>query len=239
MNNRTYLKKLIIGVLITLVLLSGCGIVQKKYSNSTNTQATNISLSEDTMTGHLLNIDTKKREISLDISKWGNRGKTEVDDVMHSKIITYNENTVFQNEHGSDVHLKDFKKGEKLAVLETSDTTSSSNGTVSNANYIIQMTMSKEEKLDRFLAKGDNLHTVVLYEEGTTPPYDEMDFEKHAPESFSGGISWVRYVEGLAVDYKEELGIEKLPLVMVFDRKGMVFKTASIKQLELWSEEKH
>jgi hypothetical protein len=38
-----------------------------------------------------------------------------------------------------------------------------------------------------------------------------MDFEKHVPESFSGEISWVPYVEGLAIEYKEELNLEKLP----------------------------
>ncbi|WP_227939824.1 hypothetical protein [Alkalihalobacillus deserti] len=114
-----------------------------------------------------------------------------MNDMMYSKTITYNENTTFQDEQGFDVQPEDFKKGEKLAVFVESDTSSSSHKTVSMATDIIQLEMSREEKLERFLAKGDNLHTVVLYQEGTTPPYDEMDFEKHVPESFSGGISWV------------------------------------------------
>jgi hypothetical protein len=41
---------------------------------------------------------------------------------------------------------------------------------------IIQLVISKKEKLDRFLAKGDNLHTVVIYAEGQAPPYDEAEF---------------------------------------------------------------
>ncbi|MDQ8734220.1 hypothetical protein [Paenibacillus sp. LHD-38] len=185
------------------------------------------------MTGYLLHIDTKTRVVSLNISKWVNRGKTKVNDMMHSKKITYNENTIFQDEHGSVVHPVDFKIGEKLAVLPTPDAASSSDETVSVADKVIQLTMSKEEKLERFLASSDNFHTVVLYEEGTTPPYDEIDFEKHVPESFAGGISWVPYIEGLAVDYKEELGLEKLPMILVFDRNGLVFQTETLEQLKL------
>ncbi|WP_199617499.1 putative periplasmic lipoprotein [Paenibacillus alkalitolerans] len=196
MNNRTYLKVFIIGVSLTVVLLSGCGSVQtdsyeSNMDQESKTQAVNISLTEDTMTGLLLHIDTNKRELRLNISNWVNRGKTEVNDMMHSKIITYHENTIFQDEYGSIVHPENFKIGEKMAVLPTPDAASSSDETAFTADKIIQLTMSKEEKLDGFLAEGDNFHTVVLYEEGTTPPYDEMDFDKHVPESFSGGISWV------------------------------------------------
>ncbi|KRE21306.1 hypothetical protein [Paenibacillus sp. Soil522] len=220
---------------MTVFLLSGCATVEKDAVNNidqdSRTQATEIT--EDTMTGYLLHIDTKTRVVSLNISKWVNRGKTEVNDMMHSKKITYNENTIFQDKHGSVVHPGDFKIGEKLAVLPTTDAESSSDETASVADKVIQLTMSKEEKLERFLASSDNFHTVVLYEEGTTPPYDEMDFEKHVPESFSGGISWVPYIEGLAVDYKEELGLEKLPMILVFDRNGLVFQTETLEQLKL------
>lgn len=228
MNNRTYLMRFFIAVSM-IVLLSGCA--------GNETQGTEMSLTEDTMTGMLLRIDTQKRELRLNISNWVNRGKTEVDDMMHSITVTYNEKTIFQDEQGSVVHPEDFKIGEKLAVLPTSDTASSNRQTASVADEIIQLKMSKEEKLDRFLARGDNFHTVVLYEEDTTPPYDEMDFNKYVPESFSGGISWIPYVKGLAVDYKKELGIEKLPVIIVFDRNGAVFQTDSMEQLKAWSDE--
>ncbi len=229
---------------MTVVLLSGCSSVQKDSYNSdmnqeSKTKAAKIALTDDTMTGLLLHIDIKKRELSIDISKWINRRKTKVNDVMHSKIISYNENTIFQDEQGLVVQPEDFKIGEKLGVLPTSGTASSassSNKVPFIADKIIQLVMSKEEKLDRFLAKGDKFHTVVLYEEGTKPPYDEMDFDKYVPESFSGGISWVPYVEGLAVDYKEELGLEKLPMIMVFDQNGTLFQTDSIEQLKTWSD---
>jgi len=223
-----------------ILLLSGCGTVEKDAVNNierdSQTQATVIT--EDTMTGYVLGIDTKTRVVSLNISKWVNRGKTVVDDIMHSKNIIYNENTIFQDEHGSVVHLEDFKIGEKLAVLLTPEATNSSDKTASLADKVIQMTMSKEEKLERFLASSDNFHTVVLYKEGTTPPYDEMDFSKHVPDSFSGGISWVPYIEGMAADYKEELGLEKLPMILVFDRNGLVFQTETLEKLKIWSEER-
>lgn len=229
---RTWLKILIL-VATTLFLAVGCSNGENNYSADKKKEIDN-----DTMTGYLTHIDTSKSELNLDITKWVNRENTgEVVDIQHSKTIIYNKNTTFQDEQGANVDPEDFKKGEKLAVYETSETTSSSNESVFKANNIIQLNMSRQEKLDRFLAKGDNLHTVLLYQEGTTPPYDEMDFEKFVPESFSGGISWVPYVEGLAIDYKEELNIEKLPMIMVFDRDGVVFKTDSIEQLKSWSEE--
>lgn len=227
------------GVLLTVIILSGCTTIEKDADNKNHqvnlTEATQIT--EETMTGYVLHIDTEKNVISLNISDWVNRGKTAVNDMMHSKKITYNDDTMFQDEHGSIVHPKDFKIDEKLAVLLLPETSSSSDETVSAAHKVIQLTMSREEKLKRFLAGSDNFHTVVLYEEGTRPPYDEMDFEKHVPESFSGGISWVPYIEGLAVDYKEELSLEKLPVILVFDRNELVFQTETMDQLKLWSSE--
>lgn len=221
-----------------MFLLSGCATVEKDAVNNNvqNSRTVAVEITEETMTGYLQHIDTKTRVFSLNISDWVNRGKTEVNDMMHSKKITYNENTVFQDEYGSVVYIEDFKIGEKLAVLLTPGTTSSSIEKASAADKIIQLTMPKEEKLKRFLSSSDNFHTVLLYEEGTTPPYDEMDFEKHVPESFSGGISWVPYLVGMAVDYKEELGLEKLPMILVFDRNGLVFQTETLEQLKLWTD---
>ena len=146
-------------------------------------------------------MDTKTRVVSLDITNWVNRGKTDA-----FEKITYNENTV---EYGSVIYTEDLKIGEKLAMLLTPETASSSNEDekASAADKIIHTTMPKEEKVQRFLARSDNFHAVVLYEEGTTLPYDEMDFEKHVPESFSGGISWNSLHGRMAVDYKEELGL--------------------------------
>ena len=72
------------------------------------------------MTGYLQHIDTKTRVVSLDITNWVNRGKTEANDMMHSKKITYNENTVFQDEYGSVVYTEDLKIGERSQLYDTS-----------------------------------------------------------------------------------------------------------------------
>jgi len=236
---KNVIKKYILGVSLTILLLSGCTTIEKDADNKNlldnRTEATDIT--EETMNGYVLHIDTETRVVNLNISNWVNRGKTEVNDVMHAQEIAYSENTTFLDEKGSVVHPEDFKIGEKLAVLLVPEMTSTGDETATFAGKIIQLTMSKEEKLNRFLAGSDNFHTVVLYEEGTRPPYDEMDFEKHVPESFSGGISWVPYIEGLAVDYKDELGLDKLPVILVFDRNEIVFQTETLEQLKLWSSE--
>jgi hypothetical protein len=49
-----------------------------------------------------------------------------------------------------------------------------------------------------------------------------------------GGIYWVPYIEGLAVDIKEELDIEKLPVILLFDRNGVVFQTDTMEELKIW-----
>lgn len=233
------MKRYVIGILLTVFILAGCTAVEKETNNKNiqNNGKETTKITDETMTGYVLQIETETNVISLNISDWVNRGKTEVNDVMHSKRIIYNDDTMFQDEHGSIVRPEDFKIGEKLAVLLVPEAASSSDETVSIAQEIIQLTMSKEEKLNRFLAGSDNFHTVVLYVEGIRPPYDEMDFEQHVPESFSGGISWVPYIEGMAVDYKEELGLEKLPVILVFDRNELVFQAETMEQLKLWSSE--
>lgn len=229
------MKKNII-LLLSITLLFGL-IACSSENNKDDREVMKKKITDDTMTGYLLHIDKQKNELHLDISKWRNQGETEVHDMMYSKTIKFNENTTFQDEQGLPVQLEDFKKGEKLAIFVESDPSSSNLETVSLAMDIVKLEMSKAEKLDRFLAKGSNFHTVVIYQEGTIPPYDEMDFEKHVPESFSGGISWVPYVEGLAIDYKKELSLEKLPMILVFDRKGVVFQTDTMDQLKSWSAE--
>jgi hypothetical protein len=88
-------------------LMTGCTSVQNQ------TTATKISLTDDSMVGFLLSMDVQKRELVLNISDWVNRDKSGVDDVMHSKIITYNQHTVFQDEHGAVVTPEDFRIGEK------------------------------------------------------------------------------------------------------------------------------
>ena len=96
-------------------MLSGCTTVEKGALNNIvqdiRTEA--IEITEETMTGYLQHIDTKTRVVSLDITNWVNRGKTEANDMMHSKKITYNENTVFQDEYGSVVYTEDLKIGER------------------------------------------------------------------------------------------------------------------------------
>jgi len=54
-------RKFIMGVLMAIVWLSGCG-------KGASLKEENLSLSKDTMTGYLLRMDIEEREMILDIS---------------------------------------------------------------------------------------------------------------------------------------------------------------------------
>lgn len=231
---------LFIGSLCGAMLLSGCGnkaqtLTAAERNAKPNTEAVSQNYAEPSAIGSLLGIDTGKRELHLDISDWVNAGKQEVEDRMHAETVPYDEHTIFEDEHGR-IRPDSLKKGQKIAVYRAAVGKASTEGEgLFAAQRIQSVAMTREEKLKRLLAHSDKPHTIVLYEEGTIPPYDEKDFEEHVPQSFSGGISWVPYTEGMAVDYKEELGLEKLPVILLFDRKDVLFQTDSMEQLREWA----
>lgn len=236
MNFNFYQIRMMLGVSLVIVLLSGCGQSGFNHTNMKEIieQGSEISLNDDTITGTLSHVDTDQQLIHLDVTNWINRNNTsgEQKDIAFSYSITYNDNTIFEDDHGV-ISPDDFKIGEKLAIFPTPETEHTRNENII-ADKIVKLTMSRQEKLNRVLAKSDHYHTVILYDEGTIPPYDEMDFDQHIPELFAGGISWIPYVEGLAIDYKKELNLETLPVIILFDRNGIVFQTDSLEQLKEW-----
>ncbi|CAM3432105.1 hypothetical protein [Marinicrinis lubricantis] len=244
MNSKSSLSQITISLSLIVIFMTGCGS-NNEASLSGIKQVNelpvgnNISpLNEDTMIGSLLHIDKEQRNLVLDISEWVNRGKSEAVDIMHSQTIHYDDLTIFQSEEGI-MKPDELKKGQSLAVFPASDASVEIHEGAITADRILQLTMTREEKLERILASGDDLHTVVLYEEGKLPPYDEIDFDKHVPEAFAGGIAWIPYTEGLAVDYKEELNIDKLPVILVSDCSDPVFRTHSIEELKQWFQSHH
>lgn len=242
MNSFRYLKRIIIGTSLITAFLTSCGEDQinpviNKVDHQFQTVATEATSNEDTMIVSVLGIDTEKSEVHLDIGDWVNRNNTtgERESIMHSQTVSFDETTVFDSENGP-IDPKDLKKGQKLAVSPTPTSENERDRHAYKANRIVKVSMSKQERWKGFLSHGDGFHTVVMYEEGTRPPYDELDFEKHVPISFKGGIRWKAYEEGTVVNYKREFGFEKLPVILVFNKEGVVFQTDSMEELKIWSD---
>ncbi|MFD0717088.1 hypothetical protein [Paenibacillus sp. GCM10027626] len=227
MHSFRYLSRIIIGMSFIMLFLTSCGEAQIKPASS-----------EDTMIAFVLGVDMEKREIHLDIGDWVNRNNTTGKrvDIRHSQTVSYDETTIFDSENGR-IDPQDLKKGQKLVVSPTPASETKRERHTYKANKIFKATMSKQERWKGFLSSGDGFHTVVMYEEGTRPPFDELDFEKHVPISFKGGIWWKTDEEGTVVDYKQEFGFEKLPVILVFDKDGLVFQTDSMEKLKIWSDE--
>ncbi len=91
--------------------------------------------------------------------------------------------------------------------------------------------MTYEEKYKGLLSHlEDTLNIAVMYEEGETPPsqMDEQLMEKVEQETV---MTWRPYQKDYVVDYKEELNVEKFPVILVFNREELVFKTNKVEEL--------
>ncbi|WP_156911701.1 hypothetical protein [Salibacterium aidingense] len=44
-------------------------------------------------------------------------------------------------------------------------------------------------------------------------------------------MTWRPYQKDYVVDYKEELNVEKFPVILVFNREELVFKTNKVEEL--------
>ncbi|WP_415639942.1 hypothetical protein, partial [Paenibacillus lupini] len=99
------------------------------------------------------------------------------------------------------------------------------------AKEIILLEMSYEEKYKRLLShqKGKYL-TTVFVKEGDSLPATMKD--KLMGLLSKSPINFGVYQEDFIVDYKQELNIEKFPVILVFDTKGLVFKTNDVDELE-------
>ncbi|MFC7679274.1 hypothetical protein [Paenibacillus sp. GCM10028914] len=191
---------------------------------------------DDIVTGNMLSMDPKKNIISLDISNWVNRhNHGAVNSMMHSINVPIGEDTELVDALGRNIKLSALKVGDKLEMIPAKKWSyDQMKGIPFQAKQVTRLTMTRSEKLDHMLARFGRIHTVVIFEEGKVPPQDEMDFERYVPGAFTGGISWVPYREGEAVDYKKELMLSELPVIIVFDDQDAIYQTDSIRELQKW-----
>lgn len=191
---------------------------------------------EDIVTGYVLSIDHKKNTISLNISDWVNRhNHGAIDDMMHSIRVPFDEDTKLVDALSRNITFSALKVGDKLEMIPAKKW---SYDQMNKENFPIEqvtkLTMTRREKLEHVLARRGSIHTVVFFKDETTPPNDEMDFDHYVPGAITGGISWVPYREGEAVDYKQELMLTKLPVIVVFDDQDAIYQTDSIHELQKW-----
>ncbi|WP_189030180.1 hypothetical protein [Paenibacillus albidus] len=218
------------------LILTGCNTQPSATPDPVNAAASEFSDRE--MTGYVLSLNSQRRVISLNISDWINRhnqtGTRE--DMMHSVEVTLDHEVLLEDEEGLPIQPGDLRIGDKLKVSSVPQVQKQSGERLAvTADRLTRLHISRTEKLKWLLARSNgSIHTVVLYDEGTVPQVDELDFGREVPGAFTGGISWVEHRPGEAVDYKQGLGISQLPMLLVFDREGLIYQTASIKELQQW-----
>lgn len=103
---------------------------------------------------------------------------------------------------------------------------------------LILLEMIYEEKYERFLAhtKG-HYNLVVMYEEGNTGGLDVEKIFDSLSDDVELNAAQFPYPDDWVVDYKGELDIEKLPVILVFDTEGLIFKTYQEKEVYKFFDE--
>ncbi|WP_422658530.1 DUF3221 domain-containing protein [Paenibacillus sp. EC2-1] len=191
---------------------------------------------DDIVTGYVLSIEMKENLISLNISDWVNRNnRGAIDSMMHSINIPYDGDTKLLDGLGQKLKVSELKVGDKLEIIPNKNWSyERMDDNNLQTQQVTRGTMTRSEKLKYMLARPGTIHTVVVYEEGAVPPKDEMDFGRYVPGAYSGGISWVPYRKGEAIDYKEELMVTTFPAFIVFDEEDAIYQTDSIRKLQKW-----
>ncbi|GBG08301.1 hypothetical protein PAT3040_02880 [Paenibacillus agaridevorans] len=182
---------------------------------------------DDEMIGKIGMVDIDNSVIEVDISEWHKRDiRGGIDDYGVYIKIDVTDHLIIKNEDGTLSEIHQLKIGQKVLVNPPKK--------VDNSDYeakeIILQAMSYKEKYAQLLSghKGRYLTTVFVKEGDSLPAATEdtlMGLLSKSPINFG------TYPEDYVVDYKQELNIEKFPVMLVFDNKGLVFKTYDVDEL--------
>ncbi|GGF14986.1 hypothetical protein GCM10010954_11960 [Halobacillus andaensis] len=193
----------------------------------------NSHYKDDEMIGTFLEVNETKQLIEVDISEWAKRDAEEpTTDEGYLYRGKYSDDTELRYEDGSPALLDEIKRGQKLLVnppVQGDDE--------GEAEEIVLLDMTYEEKYAEVLShREDDLKVVVIYENSRTMPseLDERMLEKLDPTPVG---SWIEYDEDYVVDYKEEFEIKEFPVILVFDRQELLFKTYEREELEKYFDE--
>lgn len=208
--------KLALSLLLGILLLAGCS--NKPYGH----------YEDDKMIGNLAQVELENEMVEVDITEWAKRDiRGNIDDYGVSIPVKITDDVIIRKEDGSLSNIKSLKIGQKVLLNPPKR---KDEGISYKAKEIILLEMSYKEKYKRLLSsqKGRYLTTVFVKEGDTIPAAMEdtlMGLLSKSPINF--GV----YQEDFIVDYKKELSIEKFPVILVFDTKGLVFKTYDVDEL--------
>ncbi|WP_339147981.1 MULTISPECIES: hypothetical protein [unclassified Sutcliffiella] len=211
-------------ILFGILFLTACGSQAVE-----NDESAYSHFEDDKMIGNVWGVSTGKVEV--DISEWEKRSRKGPNgtDEGYSYIAKVGEETTIKHEDGTEASIEDLKRGQK--VLVNPPRGGSFEGT---PKEIILLEMTYEEKYARLLSHVDGYNLVVMYEEGSTLPAELQ-------ETLYGEVleitnkevvaTWRPYDKEYVVDYKEELGIAEFPIMLVFDKEKLVYKTNVVEEL--------
>lgn len=211
-------------ILFGMLFLTACGSQAVENEESTYSQ-----FEDEKMIGKVWEV--REGSVEVDISEWEKRGREGPNgtDEGYSYIAKVEKETTIKHEDGTEVFIKDLKRGQK--VLVTPPRGGSFEGT---PDEIILLEMTYEEKYARLLSHVDGYNLVVMYEEGSTLPAElqETLYEEILDITDEEVVAtWRAYDKEYVVDYKEELGIAEFPIMLVFDKEKLVYKTNVVEEL--------
>ncbi|MEK4116111.1 MULTISPECIES: hypothetical protein [unclassified Paenibacillus] len=194
---------------------------------------------DDVITGTVRSLDVNARRIELDVSAWVNRDKKgAIDDIGHVIGMSIDEETELLDEQERKLELSSIKTGDKLNVVPAGGSyryDRDGSQQPLRADKITRLEQARKEKLRRLIAQGPGgIHTVLMDQAGSDASQQWDELAAQVPGALFGGYSAIEYREGDAVDYKLELGLDRLPAYLVFDRDDLLFRTESVKELQRW-----
>jgi co-chaperonin GroES (HSP10) len=189
---------------------------------------------DDKMIGTVWEVKKSEDSIVVDISEWEKRDRKgpNMTDEGYSYTAKMTDGTVIKYEDGTNASIDDIKKGQKVLVNPPRG-----NNFEGHPEEIILLEMTYKEKYSRLLSHIDGLNLVVMYEDGKKLPFEMqepiyeniLDILENKEER--AVAAWMEYNEDYVVDYKEELGIETFPVLLVFNKEELVFKTYNVDEL--------
>ncbi|MDZ5472968.1 hypothetical protein SM124_14720 [Bacillus sp. 31A1R] len=187
---------------------------------------------DDEMIGTVWEVK-KGEKIVVDISEWETRNsKGNKKDIAYPYAANIKEETVINHEDGTKASIEDIKKGQKVLVNPPRG-----NDFEGYPEEIVLLEMTYEEKYARLLSHIDGLNLVVMYEDEEKLP---SELQEPIYENITNILknkdqravaAWMEYDEDYVVDFKEELGIERFPVMLVFNKEELVFKTYYVDDL--------
>ncbi|WP_339217060.1 hypothetical protein [Ornithinibacillus sp. FSL M8-0202] len=213
-------------LLITMLCISACS-----ESTGDKLESPYGYYEDDKMIGTVWEVLEDEKSIDVDISEWEKRDRKGpgMTDEGYSYIAKLSNETVIKHEDGKEVSIDNLKKGQK--VLVNPPRGDSFEG---YPDEIILLEMSYEEKFWQLRLHTDGFNIVVMYETLPTELQetffeDIMDIMEDKEQD--AVVNWVYYEENYVVDYKEEFDIEQFPVLFVFDKQELIFKSYSVDEL--------